>query len=114
VRRDQRLAILGERDVLLDCSERSLDRWRRFVDVDFDIVDRKPGRLEQVKRRADDELGFSRLDLDKRVDHRVQLEFVRARGLRERRRTGNQTPSRKSQSAKSHIASRYLRIGPAN
>ena len=91
VRCDQRPVVFEERDVLLDRSQRPLDRRRRLVDVDLDVVDRKLGRLEQIQRRADDELGLARLDLDERVDDRVELEFVRAHDLRARGGTGKET-----------------------
>ena len=83
LRRDERPAILEERDVSarIAASARSI-AGRRLVDIDLDVVDRKLGRLEQIQRRANDELGLARLDLDERVDDRVKLEFVRARDRR--------------------------------
>jgi hypothetical protein len=122
VRCNQRPVIFEERDVLLDRSERSLDCRRRFVDVDFYVIDRKLGRLEQVQRHADDELGLARFDLDERIDDRVKLEFVRKHDLRACGSKGKQTPCRELQAAKFHFtpckranrACRYMKHSRAN
>ena len=112
-RRDQRPVVLEERDVLLDRSERALDRRRRLVDVDLDVVDRKPGRLEQIQRRAHDELRLARLDLDERVDDRVELELVRAHDLRARGGTAprDSMPQVASREVSSHFSLRSDRAG---
>jgi len=58
---------------LLERGYRLLEGGRRLVEVDLDVVRRKLDRLEQIERSSDDELGLARLDLDERIDDRVQL-----------------------------------------
>jgi hypothetical protein len=49
-------SVLVERDVLLDRRQRALDA-APTVDVDLDAGEREADRLEQVERRAHDQLG---------------------------------------------------------
>src|SRR6185369_10899447 len=86
--RAQRPAVLGDDDPLLQRVEGALHGFARMLDVDLDAAHRKADRLEQVERRADDEVRLLALDLEEGADQGLERELVRPRDARgdERRR----------------------------